>query len=111
VKRREDVFSPVGSKMIHLKISRYTIYYNMRYKVDNCFIHSRVAHKNSTRVFKYKIYLSSFRIFSAASFKSLLTASSRASFAILITSRHPSRLDRSLGRTAPEEEKVPLHKI
>jgi hypothetical protein len=67
------------------------IYYSMRYKVDNCFLHNRVVHKKFYKSVKYKIYSSSFINFSVASFKSLLTASSTASLAILITSRTPFR--------------------
>jgi hypothetical protein len=71
------------------------IYYSMRYKVDNCFLHN----KSSTQKFykKYKIYSSSFRICLAASFNSLFTASSTASFAILITSREPFKAGSALG--------------
>jgi hypothetical protein len=73
------------------------IYYIMRYKIDNYFLHSRVVHKKSTRVFKYKIYSSSFRSFLATSFKSLLIASSTASFVILITSRAPFKAGSASG--------------
>jgi hypothetical protein len=90
------------------------IYYTMRYKVDNFFLHNRAVHKNSTSVFIYKVYSSSFKIVSVASFRSLFTASSTASFAILITSRAPFRAGStsgSYGSGGGESSAAPKYKF
>jgi hypothetical protein len=51
-----------------------------------CLTHVRILHFPNTTFLKYTKIQSSFMIFSAASFRSLLTASSTASSAILIVS-------------------------
>lgn len=87
--KRESIFSHVAQK-------RYVRRFHAPQR-NLLQVHNRAVHKNSTSVFIYKVCSSSFRIFSAASFKSLFTASSTASFVILITSRAPFRAGSASG--------------
>jgi hypothetical protein len=87
-------FFACGSKTIRTKTSCSTKKYitsSNIYIVDNCFLHKRTTYKISTSVLVNKVYSSSFKILSVASFRSLFTASSTALLAILITSRAPFR--------------------
>jgi hypothetical protein len=59
-------FFVCGSKTVCTKISRSIKKYITSsdiyiYIVDNCFLHKRTTHKNSTSVFIYKVYAYSFK--------------------------------------------------
>jgi hypothetical protein len=65
---------------------RKEMYYINVYIDIQYLTHLRILHSPNTIFLKYTIIQSSFKIFSAASFSSLLTASSTASSAIFIVS-------------------------
>jgi hypothetical protein len=62
------------------------IYYIKIHTDIQCLTHIRILHFSNTTFLKYTRIQSSFNIFSATSFRSLLTALSTASSAILIVS-------------------------
>jgi hypothetical protein len=49
-------FSPLAKNGMYEDFMLHKeIYYIMRYIVDNCFLHKRTTHKNSTSVLIYKV--------------------------------------------------------
>jgi hypothetical protein len=111
VKRREGVLFAYGSKMVRTKISRITKKYitlKTMQIVNNCFLQKVKPYTKILSSQRDKLY-SCFKTFSVASSKSLWTASSTASFAILLMSSAPSKKDLLRDWMALEGERAQLH--
>jgi hypothetical protein len=87
MKRREGVFSPKAQKWYNTNFMHRKEIYYINIHIDiQCLTHVRILNFPNTTFLKCTRNQSSFKIFSAASFSSLLTASSTASSAIFIVS-------------------------